>query len=151
MGSASSFGRRANPQRTEQKPLRVQNPVVPLVPVPSARAAPSTARAEPLLLTAADALSPDIDRELEEWKRARGMRIPWRQISLIASLSFGIAWFVLPDSVSDPVSWVLLGLSGASFVNGVAPRRNRHLAGDGAAGADGTKEPAAPGNSTGLS
>jgi hypothetical protein len=109
------------------------------------------ASAEPLLLTAADALPPDIDGELDEWKRARGRHIPWRQISLIASLSFGVAWFVLPDSVSDPVSWLLLGLSGASFVNGVVPRGKRYLAGAGAAAGGGTNEPAAPGNSTGLS
>jgi hypothetical protein len=117
----------------------------------SAAAALNTARAEPLVLTPADAFSPDIDRELEEWKRTRGVRIPWRQISLIASLSFGIAWFVLPDTVSDPVSWLLLALSGASFVNGVAPRGKNYLAGAGGAGGGATNDPAGPGNSTGLS
>ena len=151
MGSAPSFGRRITPKRPQQ-PANENSTDAPAVQVPvSVAAALNTARAEPLALTAADELRPDIDREIEEWKRARGTRIPWRQISLIGSLSFGIAWFVLPETVSDPVSWLLLILSGASFINGVVPRAKNHLAGaDGDVGA-GTKEPAAPGNSTGLS
>ena len=148
MGSGPSFGRRATVQRTEQKP---EPQAAPTARVPAAAAALATARAEPIRLSAADAISPDIDREIEEWKRARGMRIPWRQICLIASLSFAIAWFVLPDSVNDAVNWLLLGLSGASFISGVVPRGKGYLAGAGTAGGGGKKEPAGPGNSTGLS
>jgi hypothetical protein len=66
----------------------------------------------------------------------------------MAALSFAIAWFVLPDSVNDAVDWLLLGLSGASLINGVRPDGKSYLAG---AGGGGTNEPAAPGNSTGLS
>jgi hypothetical protein len=148
MGSAPSFGRRVTLEPTEQKP-RPQ--AAPAAPLPGLAAALATARAEPIRLSAADALSPDIDRELEEWKRTRGTRIPWRQIWLIASLSFAIAWAVLPDSVNDLVNWVLLGLSAASFVSGVVPRNKGYLAGAGAAGGGGTNDPAGPGNSTGLS
>ena len=67
---------------------------------------------------------PDVDRELAEWKQARGVRMPWRQISLIASLSFGIAWFVLPDKVNDAVGWVLVLLAAASFISGVTPKHS---------------------------
>lgn len=88
-----------------------------------AREALIAARAEQIVPTPPDPVPPsDVERELAEWKRARGVRVPWRQISLIASLSFGIAYFVLPDSVNDAVGWVLLALSVASFVNGVVPR-----------------------------
>lgn len=111
MANAPSFGRRTRVQRAEQNRRVV------------AREALNTARAEQIVLTPAEPAPPsDIDRELAEWKRARGVRVPWRQISLIASLSFGIAYFVLPDSVNDAVGWVLVALSIASFVNGVVPR-----------------------------
>lgn len=56
-----------------------------------------------------------VEQELEEWKRARKYRAPWRQISLIASLSFGIASFVLPSTLDDVVQWVLIVLSAMSF------------------------------------
>jgi hypothetical protein len=54
--------------------------------------------------------------ELAAWKAARGFRMPWKQMSLIASLSFGIATFVLPDDIGDWVNWALYALSGASFI-----------------------------------
>jgi hypothetical protein len=38
-------------------------------------------------------------------------RLPWRQIALIASLSFGVAEFVLPDTVNVVVDWLLDGLA----------------------------------------
>ena len=36
-----------------------------------------------------------IDDELQEWKRSRkgGFKIPWRQLSLMASLCFGLAFY----------------------------------------------------------
>ncbi|HEU5019428.1 MAG TPA: hypothetical protein VFT69_15815, partial [Pseudolabrys sp.] len=39
------------------------------------------------------------DLEFAAWKkqRARGPRLPWRQLSFMASLCFGVASFVLPD------------------------------------------------------
>jgi len=148
MGNTPSFGRRVTPQRTEQ----TRAPFTPVIPVPNMSAVLGTAPAEPIRLSAADAFSPDIDREIEEWARARDRRVPWRQISLIASLSFAIAWFVLPDSVNDVVDWLLLALSGASLINGVRPGGKSYLAGaGGGAGSGGTNEPATPGNSTGLS
>jgi hypothetical protein len=68
--------------------------------------------------------SPSIDQELEEWKQARRgkFQVPWRQLALMASLCFGIASFVLPDSVNDPVQWLLFGLTGASLWVGLSKR-----------------------------
>mgnify|MGYP001546702079 FL=1 len=70
---------------------------------------------------------PSPDEELQAWKaerrRARLSRIPWRQLSLMASLCFGIATFVLPDSMNDTVDWLLYGLMAASFIAGFARRR----------------------------
>lgn len=55
--------------------------------------------------------APSIDEELQAWKQERrqqaSFRIPWRQLSLMASLCFFIASFVLPDSVNDTVDWLL--------------------------------------------
>jgi hypothetical protein len=44
-----------------------------------------------------------LDEELQQWKlaRRRNFEIPWRPLSLMATLCFGIASFVLPDSVND--------------------------------------------------
>ncbi len=147
MGSAPSFGRRANLQRTEQRP----RPQEPDAPAPIAVAALDPARAKPIRVTPADSLSPDIDREIEDWKRARGTPIPWRQLSLMAGLSFSIAWAVLPDTVNDAVGWLLLALSAASVLGGVSPRPRNYFAGAEGAGGGATKDPAGAGNSTGLS
>lgn len=73
-----------------------------------------------------------LDEELQAWKaerrRAHLTRIPWRQLSLMASLCFGIAAFVLPDSVNDWVDWLLYGLMGASFIAGFVGRRRKAAA-----------------------
>ena len=62
-----------------------------------------------------------VDHELEAWKQARKQRsrIPWTQLNLMASLCFGVASFVLPDSVNDNVDWLLYALMAASFYAGV--------------------------------
>jgi len=65
----------------------------------------------------------DRDPELEAWKQARRWQPPWRQISLVASLCFGIAGLVLPDSISDTVQWGLYGLAGLSLVTGLRKHR----------------------------
>jgi hypothetical protein len=68
-----------------------------------------------------------VDEELRQWKAARGIRIPWRPMLLIASLSFGMAAFVLPASTSDPVQWTLGVLSAASFLGGLKRRAAKRL------------------------
>lgn len=74
---------------------------------------------------AAQELSPE--EELQAWKaeraRERFSRIPWRQLSLMAGLCFGIAGFVLPDSMNDTLSWLFYALSAASFAAGILKRK----------------------------
>jgi hypothetical protein len=63
----------------------------------------------------------DVDTELAEWKATRTstFKLPWRQLSLMASLCFGLASFVLPDTVNDAVNWLLYALMAMSFYVGV--------------------------------
>lgn len=67
------------------------------------------------------------EEELQAWKRERRRerlsRFPWRQLSIMAGLCFGIAGFVLPDTVNDAVSWLLYGMMAASLAFGFARRR----------------------------
>jgi len=74
---------------------------------------------------AGDFSQPAPDEELEQWKRARRQtrRLPWRQLSLMASLCFGAASFVLPASVNGDVQWLLYALAGASLYAGFRKRR----------------------------
>lgn len=69
------------------------------------------------------------DDELKQWKdarkRERPFKLPWRQLSLMASLSFGIASFVLPASVNDTVGWLLDLLAVAAFLAWLDGRRRR--------------------------
>src|SRR5579872_768780 len=68
--------------------------------------------------------SPPIDDEFREWKKARKRHsgLPWRQLSLMASVSFGIASLVLPDSVSDTLDWVLYALMAVTAYVGLQRR-----------------------------
>jgi len=49
--------------------------------------------------------------------------MPWRQLSLMAGLCFGIGSFVLPDSVNGVTDWVLYGLMAMSFIAGLSGKR----------------------------
>ena len=101
-------------------------------PIPRAaretpRALPPVQKAPPAPKALADGISwsATSDPELEEWKRARGWHPPWRQISLMASLCFGIGSLVLPGTVNDAVQWILYALAGASLYAGLRKRRAR--------------------------
>jgi hypothetical protein len=97
MANRQAFGRRTTPRAASGS-------------VPTQAAAPNVAAVE-APLPRADA--PSLDAELLAWKQARGsqFKMPWSQLSLMASLCFGIASFVLPDSVNDSVQWLLWGLT----------------------------------------
>jgi hypothetical protein len=51
--------------------------------------------------------------------------MPWSSLYLMGSLSFGIASFVLPDSVNDAADWLLYVLCGASLWAWFSARRKR--------------------------
>lgn len=65
------------------------------------------------------------DDELRQWKqeRKRNFEIPWRPLSLMATLCFGIGSLALPDSVNDNVQWLLYALMAASLYAGFRKRR----------------------------
>ena len=57
-----------------------------------------------------------VDPEFEAWKAGRKRApIPWRQISLMASLCFAIASFKLPDDLNDVLQYPLYALAAMSF------------------------------------
>jgi hypothetical protein len=68
-----------------------------------------------------------LEDELGEWKQARRktLRLPWRQISFMASVCFGVGSLVLPDSVTRTVQWLLLALGVLSLIAGFSARRKR--------------------------
>jgi len=120
MASQRAFGRRVNPQaqpRPASADLKAaaQNTSALSSEVPAEQPLPPAARTD----------DPSLDQELEAWKRQRksGFSVPWRQLSLMASLCFGIASFALPDSVSDNVQWLLFALMGISLYVGFSKRR----------------------------
>jgi len=108
------FGRRGVPQRPPQRAA---------APVASPRPAADLIADRPLP-TLSPAFARD-DAELRAWKRerARQRQLPWRQISLMATLCFGLASFVLPSSVNGGVQWLLYALAAASLFAGLRRRR----------------------------
>ncbi len=65
--------------------------------------------------------------DIETWKAQRKSqrRIPWRQISLMAALSFGVGSFVLPGDVNAMVRPILWALSGIAFASGFVPAKKK--------------------------
>ena len=112
MTNHRSFGRRGDPQRQPR-------------PSMEATAVASTGRSveRSVMLSEKPEFSL-LDDDLQEWKLARkhNFALPWRQISLMAALCFGIASFVLPESVNDSVQWLVYALAAASFYAGIRSR-----------------------------
>jgi hypothetical protein len=117
-----SFGRRGNPTPSFGRAMGTTETVAPATTVRST--GPSIER--PVRLSEKSEF-PSLDDELRQWKleRKRNFEIPWRPLSLMATLCFGIASFVLPDSVNDNVEWLLYALAAASLYAGFRKRR-RH-------------------------
>jgi hypothetical protein len=119
MVNQTAFGRRTTASRPIARATEVSEPVRPAGN--HARSEQVAERSSALLMHTA---SPPIDDEFQEWKKARKRHsgLPWRQLSLMASVSFGIASLVLPDSVSDTLDWVLYALMAASAYAGLQQR-----------------------------
>jgi hypothetical protein len=118
----TTFGRRITSQR---QPLRAteQFDAVP----PSTKSVFAEASVDQSSVAKREIDPPHIDHDLQEWKQARKQhsKIPWRQLAVMASLCFGIASFVLPDSVNENLDWLLYGLMAASLYAGLRRRRLR--------------------------
>lgn len=106
--SAPAFGRRPRPQAASF-PVRVA-----LKPAEQDHRLPGP-----------EGMAPSIEDEIKAWKSARRSLagFPWRQLSLMAGLCFGIASFVLPASVNDAVQWPLYALAAAGFCAGFSKRK----------------------------
>ena len=105
---------------------RAQSPKIasPRLELPRLESLEAVARSFPLPEKSA---SPSLDDELRQWKlaRRRNFEIPWRPLSLMASLFFGVASFALPDSVNHVVRWPLYALAVMSFLAGSRRRRQQ--------------------------
>jgi|HubBroStandDraft_6_1064221.scaffolds.fasta_scaffold33478_6 hypothetical protein len=121
MADHRSFGRRCNPQRQPSRAKEFE------AVAQSTRVEATGHSVERSVLLSKTPESSRIDEDLREWKRARkrNFEIPWRPLSLMATLCFGIASFALPDSVNDTVQWFLYPLMAASFYVGIRRRRQR--------------------------
>jgi hypothetical protein len=117
-----SFGRRENPPPSSGRSMRTTETVAQATMVQSTE--PSIER---LVRLPEKSELPSLDDELRQWKlaRRRNFEIPWRPLSLMATLCFGLASFALPDSVNDNVQWLLYALVAASLYAGFRKRR-RH-------------------------
>ena len=121
MANEITFGRRGN--HPQQRALARRPPVREAEPVLTQPAAePDDEPALRLRMTSS------VDEELQQWKqeRRKAYSLPWRQLWLLASLFFGLASMVLPDSVNDNVDWLLYGLMGLSFYIGIRTRRKKN-------------------------
>ena len=124
MAQPGSFGRRQAPQASLRAPAPAPVRSPPADSIFARANAEANAAARAAMLPPLPVDSP-VDDELAEWKatRKRALKLPWRQVSLIASLCFGVASFVLPDSVNDAVNWLLYGLMAISFFVGVTGKK----------------------------
>ncbi|MDE3115158.1 MAG: hypothetical protein KGL26_06105 [Pseudomonadota bacterium] len=113
------FGRKGQTRRQPQRPASLAPAVVSRAECPpQIELAPAP---QPLAAAA-------IDEELQAWKQARKRPIPWGPLSLMASLSFGIASFELPDSVNGIVNLLLYALSAMSLWVWFSKRREKRRA-----------------------
>ena len=82
---------------------------------------------QPVLLTEKPEFT--LDDDLREWKRARKPNFDnlWRPLLLMATVCFGIASFVLPDSVNDAVDWLLYAMMGATLYSWIRKRRRANI------------------------
>ena len=72
-----------------------------------------------------DAALPSVEEEIAAWKAEKGSVVPfpWRQLSLMAGLCFGVASFVLPAAINDTMQWPLYALTGISLYAGLHKRK----------------------------
>jgi hypothetical protein len=108
MDSRRSFGRRA-----------ACLPAVPQAVAPEHVSKPGLSSHLP------DTAHLSVEDEIAAWKAARGSVVPfpWRQLSLMAGLCFGIASFILPATINDTLQWPLYALAAVSLYAGSHKRK----------------------------
>ncbi|HEY1706883.1 MAG TPA: hypothetical protein VGG10_01360 [Rhizomicrobium sp.] len=119
-----AFGRRPGVAPSPRGAENMQRRLEPVFagPLPAAEATDAAEDASPSELS--------LEEELDAWKMERRhslglLLVPWRPLYLIASLSFGIASFALPDSINSWADWLLYALSAASLVVWFLGRREK--------------------------
>jgi hypothetical protein len=124
MAQARSFGRRGGAQTASSRvavftnspafdgDVRETEATAPEAPPPVQFVSPPPADATP---TEATPAFDSVDEELREWKKTRKVQIPWRQLSLLASIFFLVASLVLTGTVGAFVDLVLYALSAISL------------------------------------
>ncbi len=117
MKGQKTFGRRTTPQPLRVKPRR-DAPALDVAPVFAGTSAAELARLHK------EIVSPSANNEWREREQPaeRKFKVPWRQVALMASLCFGIASFVLPDTINDDLDWLLYGLMAISAYVGLSNR-----------------------------
>jgi len=115
-----SFGRRHDASGPATAPIKVRENM--------GANSPELYIKQPVLMSETPKLPP-VDDDFREWKRARkpNFQALWRPFLLIATLCFGIASLVLPDSVNDAVDWLLYALMGVSLYSWIRSRRRANI------------------------
>jgi hypothetical protein len=117
----SSFGRR----RDFDGPAPGTNKIVRASTGPNS---PAHRVEQPVLLPKKPTFS-QVDDDFREWKRTRkpNFHTLWRPLLLMATLCFGVASLVLPDSVNDAADWLLYAMTGVSFYSWIRSRRRANI------------------------
>ena len=119
MTTQKSFGRRTISQ---PHPLRA-GPKLDL-PAPDTKPVFADVPADQASLLHKEIMFPQANSEWREREQPikPKFKMPWRQVALMASLCFGVASFVLPDSINDNLDWLLYGLMAISAYVGFSKR-----------------------------
>ena len=118
------INQRAFGRRTVAQPQPLRTGPKPHLPAPEPKPAIADAAADHAALLQREILFPQAS---EDWRGQDQtikpkFKVPWRQVALMASLCFGIASFVLPDTVNDDLDWLLYGLMAISAYVGLSKR-----------------------------
>jgi hypothetical protein len=118
MSNQRPFGRRSSPQ---QQPLRGRQSPDPSPP--RAKSTDPDVSIDRISFPREEDTVPhgNAHRDWEESTKWQ-IKVPWRQVALMASLCFGVAAFVLPDSVNEQLHWILYGLMAMSLYSGLSRR-----------------------------
>ena len=119
MTAQKSFGRRTIFQ---PPPMRARPKLDS--PTPAAKSVIADVSSGQAALLRKEILFPQVDGEWREREQPikPKFKVPWRQVALMASLCFGVASFVLPDSINDNLDWLLYGLMAISAYVGFSKR-----------------------------